>query len=189
MNPRRRAIVLKLYPIASIYSWALNLAKRAVRKLFNTIGGFLDQKSVPTFGISCRDSISQNSISSHGIELNLSGLSRYIKYSAKQSFLTSQTCSKVDFSMNQYWVFYTLEFPPKHMGFSPKPMEFSQNLWSTKPMEFLKNLKNLWSLSKTYGVYQKPMEFFKNLWNSLKKHEKHIKSLQNPIFRRTRALF
>ena len=110
MDPRRRAIVLKLYPIASIlYSWALNLAKRAVRKLFNTIGGFLDQKSVATFGISCRDSISQNSISSHGIELNLSGLSRYIKYSAKQSFLTSQTCSKVDFSMNQYWVFYTLD--------------------------------------------------------------------------------
>ena len=88
--------------IASIYSRALYLAKRAVRKLFNTIGGFLDQKSVATFGISCRDSISQNSISSHGIELNLSGLSRYIKYSAKQSFLTSQTCSKVDFSMNQY---------------------------------------------------------------------------------------
>ena len=108
MGPRRRVIVLKLHPIALIYSRALNLAKRAVRKLFNTIGGFLDQKSVPTFGISCRDSISQNSISSHGIELNLSGLSRYIKYSAKQSFLTSQTCSKVDFSMNQYWVLYPL---------------------------------------------------------------------------------
>ena len=103
MGPRRRAIVLKLYPIASICSRALNLAKRAVRKLFNTTGCFLDQKNVATFGpFLARDSISQNSISSHGIELNLSGLSRYIKYSAKQSFLTSQTCSKVDFSMNQY---------------------------------------------------------------------------------------
>ena len=100
---RRRAAPLhKPCPIALIRSRVLNLHRRALRTLFDTIGGFLDQKSVATFGISCRDSISQNSISSHGIELNLSGLSRYIKYSAKQSFLTSQTCSKVDFSMNQY---------------------------------------------------------------------------------------
>ena len=37
---------------------------------------------------------------------------------------------------------------------------------------------------KTYGIFEKPREYLKNLWNSLKKHEKRIKSLQNPIFRR-----
>ena len=68
-------------------------------------------KTLQLWSFLARDPKSQNSISSHGIKLCPSGLSRYTKYSAKQSFLSSQTCSKVDFSMNQYWVFYTLYCP------------------------------------------------------------------------------
>ena len=46
---KRGAVLRKPWPIASIYPRVLNLDGRALRTLFDTIGVFLDQKSVPTF--------------------------------------------------------------------------------------------------------------------------------------------